>query len=165
MYCHEREKDSCSKGMHDKHGRVKKNPLGIALRGCPLDEKIGEMHVLRKDGDSIAALAMVVIDNPMVPGTGHRICNDCMKACIFQKQEPVNIPQAETGVLTDVLSLRWGYEIYGAAHAVEPVEPRASVRAALHRQERARRRARARRATRWRSTCSTPASAWWASTA
>ena len=61
------------------------------------------MHVLRKDGDSIAALAMICVDNPMLPGTGHRICNDCMKACIFQKQEPVNIPQAETGVLTDVL--------------------------------------------------------------
>ncbi len=113
MYCHEREKDSCSKGMHDKQGGMKKNPIGVTLRGCPLKEKIGEMHVLRRDGDSIAALAMVVVDNPMVPGTGHRICNDCMKACIFQKQEPVNIPQAETGVLTDVLSMRWGYEIYG----------------------------------------------------
>jgi NADPH-dependent glutamate synthase beta subunit-like oxidoreductase/NAD(P)H-flavin reductase len=113
MYCHEREKDSCSKGMHDKSGGVKKNPIGVTLRGCPLKEKIGEMHVLRRDGDSIAALAMVVVDNPMLPGTGHRICNDCMKACIFQKQEPVNIPQAETGVLTDVLSMRWGYEIYG----------------------------------------------------
>ncbi len=113
MYCHEREKDSCSKGMHDKQGGMKKNPIGVTLRGCPLKEKIGEMHVLRRDGDSIAALAMVVIDNPMLPGTGHRICNDCMKACIFQKQEPVNIPQAETGVLTDVLGMRWGYEIYG----------------------------------------------------
>ncbi len=49
----------------------------------------------------------------MCPGTGHRICNDCMKACIFQKQEPVNIPQAETGVLTDVLELPYGFEIYG----------------------------------------------------
>src|SRR5260221_151148 len=113
MYCHEREKDSCSKGMHDKHGALKRNPLGVALAGCPLNEKIGEMHVLRKGGDSIGALAVVVIDNPMVPGTGHRICNDCMKGCIFQKQEPVNIPQAETGVLTDVLGLPWGFEIYG----------------------------------------------------
>jgi NADPH-dependent glutamate synthase beta subunit-like oxidoreductase/NAD(P)H-flavin reductase len=113
MYCHEREKDSCSKGMHDKHGALKKNPLGVGLAGCPLDEKIGEMHVLRKGGDSIAALAMIVVDNPMLPGTGHRICNDCMKGCIFQKQEPVNIPQAETGVLTDVLGLPWGFEIYG----------------------------------------------------
>ncbi|HEY3254338.1 MAG TPA: FAD-dependent oxidoreductase, partial [Polyangiaceae bacterium] len=113
VYCHEREKDSCSKGMRDKQLTLKRNPLNVELAGCPLCEKIGEMHVLRKAGDSIAALAMIVIDNPMVPGTGHRICNDCMKGCIFQKQEPVNIPQAETGVLTDVLGLRFGFEIYG----------------------------------------------------
>ena len=48
----------------------------------------------------------------MVPGTGHRICNDCMKACIFQTQDPVDIPQAETGVLTDVLAMPWGFEIW-----------------------------------------------------
>ncbi|HYP78244.1 MAG TPA: FAD-dependent oxidoreductase [Polyangiaceae bacterium] len=113
VYCHEREKDSCSKGMRDKQQAFKRNPLNVELAGCPLCEKIGEMHVLRKDGDSLAALAMIVIDNPMLPGTGHRICNDCMKGCIFQKQEPVNIPQAETGVLTDVLGLRFGFEIYG----------------------------------------------------
>ena len=49
----------------------------------------------------------------MCPGTGHRICNDCMKSCIFQKQEPVNIPQVETRALNDVLELPWGFEIYG----------------------------------------------------
>ncbi|HEX8498942.1 MAG TPA: hypothetical protein VF659_00005, partial [Pyrinomonadaceae bacterium] len=113
LYCHERDKDSCSKGLKERDGSLKKNPLGIVLQGCPLDEKISEMHVLQRDGDSIGALAVVVIDNPMCPGTGHRICNDCMKSCIFQKQEPVNIPQAETGVLTDVLSLPFGVEIYG----------------------------------------------------
>ncbi|HEX8186842.1 MAG TPA: FAD-dependent oxidoreductase, partial [Pyrinomonadaceae bacterium] len=113
LYCHERDKDSCSKGLKERDGSLKKNPLGITLQGCPLDEKISEMHVLQRDGDPVAALAVVVIDNPMCPGTGHRICNDCMKSCIFQKQEPVNIPQAETGVLTDVLSLPYGVEIYG----------------------------------------------------
>jgi NADPH-dependent glutamate synthase beta subunit-like oxidoreductase/NAD(P)H-flavin reductase len=113
LYCHERDKDSCSKGLKEKDGSLKKNPLGITLGGCPLDEKISEMHVLQRDGDSIGALAIVCIDNPMCPGTGHRICNDCMKSCIFQKQEPVNIPQAETGVLTNVLSLPFGVEIYG----------------------------------------------------
>jgi NADPH-dependent glutamate synthase beta subunit-like oxidoreductase/NAD(P)H-flavin reductase len=113
LYCHERDKDSCSKGLKEKDGSLKKNPLGIRLGGCPLDEKISEMHVLQRDGDPIGALALVVIDNPMCPGTGHRICNDCMKSCIFQKQEPVNIPQAETGVLTDVLGLPFGVEIYG----------------------------------------------------
>ncbi len=113
VLCHERDKDTCSKGIHDKEGKVTANPLGIPLPGCPLDEKISEMHLVRKRGDAIGALALVVVDNPMCPGTGHRICNDCMKACIYQKQEPVNIPQIETGVLTDVLKMPWGVEIYG----------------------------------------------------
>jgi NADPH-dependent glutamate synthase beta subunit-like oxidoreductase len=112
LICHDRGKDSCSKGLHEKDGSAKRNPLGIKLEGCPLDEKISEMHVLKRQGDSIGALALVTIDNPMCAGTGHRICNDCMKACIFQKQEPVNIPQAETSVLTDVLNLPYGFEIY-----------------------------------------------------
>jgi NADPH-dependent glutamate synthase beta subunit-like oxidoreductase/NAD(P)H-flavin reductase len=113
LYCHERDKDSCSAGFKEKDGSWKRNPLGIKLEGCPLDEKISEMHLVKRQGDSIGALALVMIDNPMCPGTGHRICNDCMKACIFQKQDPVNIPQAETGVLTDVLEMPWGFEIYG----------------------------------------------------
>ena len=112
LYCHERDKDSCSKGLRDKDGAIKKNPLGVDLNGCPLGEKISEMHVMRRDGDPLAALALVTIDNPMCAGTGHRICNDCMKACVFQKQEPVNIPQIETRVLTEVLALPWGIEIY-----------------------------------------------------
>jgi len=114
ILCHDRDKDSCAKGFFDeKTGTWQKNPLGIELKGCPLDEKISEMHQLRREGDSLGALALVMIDNPMCPGTGHRICNDCMKGCIFQKQDPVNIPQIETGVLTDVLSLPWGVELYG----------------------------------------------------
>lgn len=113
LICHERGKDSCSHGFPpEKDGSVKRNPLGIKLEGCPLDEKISEMHLMKKQGDSIAALALVTIDNPMCAGTGHRICNDCMKGCIFQKQDPVNIPQAETSVLTDVLDMPYGFEIY-----------------------------------------------------
>ena len=112
LICHERGKDSCSTGLHEKDGAAKRNPLGIKLEGCPLDEKISEMHLLKKHGDSIGSLALVTIDNPMCAGTGHRICNDCMKACIFQKQDPVNIPLAETASLTDVLNLPYGFEIY-----------------------------------------------------
>ena len=122
LYCHDRDKDSCSKGLRDnKTGAIKPNPLGVALNGCPLHEKISEMHVMRRSGDSIASLALVCIDNPMLPGTGHRICNDCMKACVFQKQEPVNIPQIETSVLTDVLGLPWGFEIYGLLSRWNPL--------------------------------------------
>jgi NADPH-dependent glutamate synthase beta subunit-like oxidoreductase/NAD(P)H-flavin reductase len=124
IYCHERKKDSCSTGLLEKDDKVKINPLGVPLAGCPLDERIGEMNALRKDGDSIAALAIVMIDNPMCPGTGHRICNDCMKSCIFQKQDPVNIPQIETGALTDVLWLPWGFEIYSLLTRWNPLHVR-----------------------------------------
>ena len=112
LICHERDKDSCSTGLREKDGAPKRNPLGIKTEGCPLDEKISEMHLLKRQGDSIGSLALVIIDNPMCAGTGHRICNDCMKGCIFQKQEPVNIPLAETATLTDVLNLPYGFEIY-----------------------------------------------------
>jgi NADPH-dependent glutamate synthase beta subunit-like oxidoreductase len=112
IYCHEREKDSCSRGFMEKTGHYRKNPLGIPLTGCPLEERISEMHTAAREGDALAALALVCIDNPMLPGTGHRICNDCMKACIYQKQDPVNIPQIETRVLTDIFGIRWGYEIW-----------------------------------------------------
>jgi NAD(P)H-flavin reductase/NADPH-dependent glutamate synthase beta subunit-like oxidoreductase len=124
VLCHERDKDSCSKGLKDKAGAITNNPLGIPLTGCPLDEKISEMHMVRKAGDAIGALALVIIDNPMCPGTGHRICNDCMKACIYQKQEPVNIPQIETGVLTDVLKMPYGVEIYGLLTRWNPLNVR-----------------------------------------
>jgi NADPH-dependent glutamate synthase beta subunit-like oxidoreductase/NAD(P)H-flavin reductase len=124
VLCHERDKDSCSKGIRDKTGAVVPNALGVSLHGCPLDEKISEMHVLRKRGDALGALAIVAIDNPMCPGTGHRICNDCMKACIYQKQEPVDIPQVETGVLTDVLEMPWGVEIYGLLTRWNPLNVR-----------------------------------------
>jgi NAD(P)H-flavin reductase/NADPH-dependent glutamate synthase beta subunit-like oxidoreductase len=124
VLCHERDKDSCTKGIRDKAGAVTRNTLGISLAGCPLDEKISEMHAVRKHGDAIGALAIVTVDNPMCPGTGHRICNDCMKACIYQKQEPVNIPQIETGVLTDVLKLPWGVEIYGLLTRWNPLNIR-----------------------------------------
>jgi NADPH-dependent glutamate synthase beta subunit-like oxidoreductase/NAD(P)H-flavin reductase len=124
VLCHERDKDSCSKGIRAKDGTTSQNALGIPLEGCPLDEKISEMHMLRKAGDAIGALALVTLDNPMCAGTGHRICNDCMKACIYQKQDPVDIPQAETGVLTDVLRLPWGVEIYSLLSRWNPLNVR-----------------------------------------
>lgn len=116
VYCHKNDGDFCSKGFPVKKNNpdlgLKINPVGDVLTGCPLEEKISEMHTLKKAGLNIAALAMVMLDNPMCPATGHRICNDCMKGCIYQKQDPVNIPEVETRILTDVLSLPWGVEIY-----------------------------------------------------
>jgi NADPH-dependent glutamate synthase beta subunit-like oxidoreductase/NAD(P)H-flavin reductase len=113
IYCHDRNTDSCSKGMISKKtGEFNTNALGVNVTGCPLEEKISEMHLVKRNGDNIGALAIIAIDNPLCPGTGHRICNDCMRGCIYQKTEPVNIPQIETNVLTDVLFMPYGFEIY-----------------------------------------------------
>ncbi len=119
IWCHTQGKDSCSKGLKEKSPAdaprkvvFKKSPFGVTLAGCPLDEKISEFHTLKAQGNALSALAVIAIDNPTVAATGHRICNDCMKACIYQKQEPVNIPQIETRTLKDVLELPWGFEIY-----------------------------------------------------
>ena len=124
IYCHKQNKDSCSKGLYDKEEKLKSDPNGIPLTGCPLDEKISEAQLLQRDGHTIAALATMMIDNPTIPATGHRICNDCMKACIYQKQDPVNIPQAETRMLTDCLNLPWGFEIYTFLTRWNPLDVR-----------------------------------------
>ncbi len=130
IWCHEQGKDSCSKGLLEKgaSGRgaqsFKKSPFGITLAGCPLEEKISEFHKAKTEGLAIGALAIIAIDNPMAAATGHRICNDCMKSCIYQKQEPVNIPQAETRTLKDVLELPWGFEIYSLLTRWNPLNLR-----------------------------------------
>jgi NADPH-dependent glutamate synthase beta subunit-like oxidoreductase len=114
IWCHEQGKDSCSKGLREKAPAegFRKTVFGVPLAGCPRDEKISEFHMVKARGEPLAALGIIAVDNPMVAGTGHRICNDCMKSCIYQKQDPVDIPQAETRTLKDVLELPWGFEIY-----------------------------------------------------
>jgi len=130
IWCHEQGKDSCSKGLLEKGatGRgvasFKKSPFGVTLAGCPLEEKISEFHKAKTEGHAIGALAIILVDNPMAAATGHRICNDCMKSCIYQKQEPVNIPQAETRTLKDVLELPWGFEIYSLLTRWNPLNVR-----------------------------------------
>jgi len=128
IWCHEQAKDSCSTGLKEKTpadgspAPFKKSPFGVPLAGCPLEERISEFHLVKTRGESIGALAIICIDNPMAAATGHRIRNDCMKSCIYQKQEPVNIPQAETRSLKDVLELPWGFEIYSLLTRWNPLD-------------------------------------------
>jgi NADPH-dependent glutamate synthase beta subunit-like oxidoreductase/NAD(P)H-flavin reductase len=130
IFCHEQGKDSCSKGLKEKgagaagKAAFKKSAHGVTLAGCPLEEKISEFHQAKSEGIAIGALAIIAVDNPMAAATGHRICNDCMKSCIYQKQEPVNIPQAETRTLRDVLELPWGFEIYSLLTRWNPLNLR-----------------------------------------
>ena len=129
IFCHNQNKDSCRKGLCDsKSGEIKIDDLGVKLEGCPLDEKISEMNLLKSQAFSISALAVACLDNPMIAGTGHRICNDCMKSCIYQKQEPVDIPQIETRILKDVLNLPYGFEIYSLLTRWNPLAREKTVK-------------------------------------
>ncbi len=124
IWCHNQGKDSCAKGLREKDGGFKKTVFGVTLAGCPLDEKISEMNLVKARGNSLGALAIIAVDNPICAATGHRICNDCMKACIYQRQDPVDIPQIETRTLKDVLGLPWGFEIYSLLTRWNPLNIR-----------------------------------------
>ena len=129
IWCHKQGKDSCSTGLKEKpaaDGSIayKRTVFGVRQAGCPLEEKISEFHMAKVAGHAIGALAIITIDNPLAAATGHRICNDCMKSCIYQKQDPVNIPQAETRTLKDVLELPWGFEIYSLLTRWNPLNLR-----------------------------------------
>jgi NADPH-dependent glutamate synthase beta subunit-like oxidoreductase/NAD(P)H-flavin reductase len=135
LLCHRQGNDSCSHGLRtdskeDGSSRIARDASGELLSGCPLDERISEFHALKLNGHAIGALAMIALDNPMLAATGHRICNDCMKSCVYQQQTPVDIPQAETRVLRDVLELPWGFEIYALLTRWNPLNLKQWVPAA-----------------------------------
>ena len=126
LLCHEQGRDACSKGLLSDANppALKVSAFGEPLAGCPLGERISEFQALKREGWPISALAMIVVDNPMAAATGHRICNDCVKACVYQHQTPVDIPQAETRTLRDVLELPWGVEIYSLLTRWNPLNVR-----------------------------------------
>lgn len=115
LYCHDREKDSCSVGFDQK------NTDSQDRQGCPLEQKISEMNSIYSEGFPVGALAIIMIDNPMAVATGHRICNDCKRSCIFQKQTPVDVPNIESQIVRDVLSLPFGFEIYALLSRWNPL--------------------------------------------
>ncbi|MGL9757949.1 MAG: FAD-dependent oxidoreductase [Wolbachia sp.] len=121
IFCHKQNKDCCSKGLINNDNTFKQSLLKVELHGCPLEQKISEMNLVKSEGYSIASLAIVMIDNPLCAATGNRICNDCMNSCIYQKQEPVNVPMVETMILDDVLNLPYGFEIYSLLSRWNPL--------------------------------------------
>ena len=125
VLCHERDKDSCSKGLQGQGGRrsrptrsASRSPAARSTRRSPRCTCCGRAATPSARWPSSSSTTR------WCAGTGHRICNDCMKACIYQKQEPVNIPQIETGVLTDVLQMPYGVEIYGLLTRWNPLNVR-----------------------------------------
>ena len=110
IYCHNQKKDYCRTGFDE------------AKQGCPLDQKISEMNFAKSKGYHLAALVIAMLDNPLVLLTGRRICNDCSKACIYQKTTPVDIPSLESQIVEDCLTLPYGFEVYNLLTLYNPLE-------------------------------------------
>ena len=76
------------KGMRDKHGGLKKNPLGVALAAARSTRRSGRCTCCARAGRELdrRARTLVVIDNPMVPAHEYRICQ--------RLHEEVHLPEA-----------------------------------------------------------------------
>jgi NADPH-dependent glutamate synthase beta subunit-like oxidoreductase len=114
ILCHEKGKDSCRSGLMDpKSGVIKKDSFDKPLEGCPLDQKISQMHALYRQKKIKGALAIICLDNPLAALTGYRICNACEKSCIYQKQTPVDTPSVESEILHHtVFESPNGFDLY-----------------------------------------------------
>ncbi len=110
IYCHNQKKDYCRTGFDE------------SKQGCPLDQKISEMNFAKSKGYHLAALLIGMLDNPLMLLTGRRICNDCSKACIYQKTTPVDIPSLESQIVEDCLYLPYGFELYNLLTLYNPLE-------------------------------------------
>ena len=125
IWCHNQGKDSCSHGMREKDGAFKKSVFGVTARRLPARRENLRDELVKARGYSRSARSPSSPSTTRsAPRTGHRICNDCMKSCIYQKQEPVDIPQVETRTLKDVLGLPWGFEIYSLLTRWNPLNLR-----------------------------------------
>ena len=138
ILCHAREKDSCSRGLREKTGEPKENPLGIPLAGCPLQEKISEAHALRRRGRVDRRPRADHDRQPDVPG--HRPPD------LQRLHEGLHLPEAGAGEHPAgrdrhpdrrALAALRGRDLH-AAHALEPVEPAAADARAVPREEGAR---------------------------
>ena len=109
--CKDRKRDYCSIGYQKKE-EITSNELGKKLIGCPLNMHISQMHSMNEAGKIIAAMAFITINNPLVAGTGYKICNDCKQSCIYQTTQAVDTPKVETTILMQLLNLPMGFEIY-----------------------------------------------------
>ena len=143
ILCHERDKDSCAKGLRQKDGSIRANPVGVPLAGCPLDEKISEMHLLRREGDSLVGPRAHL--HRQSDGPRHRaphlqrLHEGLHLSDAGSRRHPAGGDGRSHGRPRDALGVR----DLVAADALEPAQRGAPVRAPLQRQERSRRGARA----------------------
>jgi len=138
IWCHNQGKDSCSTGLREKDGSFKKTVFGVTLAGCPLEEKISEMNLVKARGNTIGALAIITVDNPLCAATGHRICNGLHLSAAGSGRHPADRDPYPEGRARPAL----GFRDLFAADPVEPAQHQAAVAEAGDRPQSARRRPR-----------------------
>jgi hypothetical protein len=89
----------------------RKTVFGVPLAGCPLEEKISEFHMVRRAASRSPRSAS---SRWTTRWRRHRPphLQRLHEVVHLPEAEPVDIPQAETRTLKDVLELPWGFEIY-----------------------------------------------------
>ena len=108
-----------------KDGTYKVNPLGIPTTGCPLDEKISEMHLLKQQGDSHRRAGDGHDRQPDVPR--HRpphLQRLHEGAASSRSRSRSTSRRSRRSALTDVLELPYGFEIYGLLTRWNPLNVR-----------------------------------------
>jgi hypothetical protein len=165
VLCHERDKDSCSKGLQRQGRRDHEQPARHPARRLPARrEDLRDAHAAeggRRDRSAGASSSWTT------RCAGHRPPH------LQRLHEGLHLPEAGAGQHPADRDGRAHRRAEDAvrrgdlrpADALESAQRPPSVRAALQRPQHPRRWAWARPATRWRTTCSTRASASWPSTA
>ena len=148
--CHERDKDSCSQGLRaTSRARSSTNPLGIPLAGCPLDEKISEMHCCASAATPSARWRIVIDRQPDVPG--HRPPH------LQRLHEGLHLPEAGAGQHPADRDRR-PHRRAGAAVGLRDLRPADALEPAQRPRGRTRCRTTAR--TCWSSASARPATRW-----
>ncbi len=115
------QRDACSKGPQGPQDRRATRSRRSRSRSpaCPLEEKTPEMHAtLKAQGVALGAFAIIAVDNPMVAGTGHRICNDLHEGLHLLQEAGAGRYSAgpRRASFKDVLELPWAWRIYSLRH-------------------------------------------------
>ena len=147
-----RARTAARTGLKEKDGAFKKSAFGVTLAGCPLEEKISEMNLVEGARQQPSARwPSSPSTTRCAPATGHRICNDCMKSCIYPEAGAGRHPAGRDPHAEGRAGAALGLRDLQPADALEPArifagrcrKPRIGLQGAGG-------RARARPASRWR---------------
>jgi hypothetical protein len=103
---------------------VQEEPVRRDARRLPARGKDLGVPQAARGGYPLAALAIICVDNPLGRGDRPPDLQRLHEVVHLPEDDPVDIPQAETRILKDVLALPWGFEIYSLLTRWNPLDLR-----------------------------------------